>query len=606
MKFRNPILRLFSTSSSSPPTHQSSNNLVAVESAKKLHAHLIRKGAHTDPTAIADVLRSYALSTTKPHKILSLFDHIERPTIFVWNWTIKGLSLGERPSEAISVYNRMRHCGVCANKLTFIFVLKACARVPDIVHGWKVHVHCMKLGFESYLFVSNSLISMYGSCGEVGFAQKMFDGMHFRDLVSWNSLICGYSQVNKFREVKADAVTMVKVVLACSHLNDQEFVDHVVNYIEENGVKMDVFLANTLIDLYGRCGSVGLARNVFDHMDERNLVSWNAMIEGYVKAGDLVAAQELFESMPLRDVISWSSMIRGYSQTKQFSNALTLFREMMTAKVKPDEITLTSVLPACGHLGSLDVGKAIHEYIHEHKIKQDIHVGNSLIDMYCKCGCIEKALEVFREMKSKDTVSWTSIISGLAVNGYAIYALKFFSQMLSGGVPPSHVTFIGVLQACTHTGLVDEGFGYFVSMTKIHGIEPRMKHFGCMVDLLSRSGNLDRAYEFIKKMPVAPDATVWRILLSACKLHGNIAMAEIAMDKLLESDPSNSGNYVLLSNTYAGADRWDEAMNVRELMKECDVQKPPGCSSIEVNNGKHEPLTPDKLHFLSKEQVLTG
>ncbi|XP_042477984.1 pentatricopeptide repeat-containing protein At2g22410, mitochondrial-like isoform X1 [Macadamia integrifolia] len=589
-----------------------------MEVAKKLHARLIRNGSHTTPVAILDVLRVYALSPSFSQGAHLVFNQIEAPTLSIWNWMIRGYSLSDRPSEAICMYDQMRFQGVKENKLTFTFVFKACARVPDISYGRKIHVHCLKLGFDSCIFISNILIHMYASSGELNLAHKVFDAMLFRDLVSWNSLICGYSQCNRFQDVlllfgamqaekvKADAVTMVKVVLACSHLGYQEHANSVINYIEENHVEIDVYLGNTLMDLYGRHGSVELAQKMFDRLPERNTVSWNTLIMGYVKVGDVVAARELFDRMPSRDVISWTSMITGYCQKNRFFDALMLFQQMIAAKVKPDEITVASVLSASAHLGMLDMGKAIHNYIRMYNIKTDVYVGNSLIDMYCKCGCIENALKVFREMTDKDTVSWTAIISGLAVNGYAHDAIDFFSQMLREDIQPSEATFVSVLLACAHTGLVEKGFEYFESMTKFYCMEPKMKHYGCMVDLLSRSGNLDRAFGFIKNMPVDPDPIVWRILLSACKLQGNVLMAEIVTKKLIESDPDNSGNYVLLSNTYAGADRWDDAMNMRELMKDSDVHKVAGCSFIEADGMLLDSVMPEKHPFPAKDHAFTG
>lgn len=505
---------------------------------------------------------------------------------------IQGLSQSDQPNEAIDMYNNMYHQGFTGDNLTFIFVFKACARVKDIFHGQKVHAHVLKLGFGSYLFVSNALIHLYASCGRLGLARKLFDIMTNRDLVSWNSLICGYSQCKRFEEVlalfnsmqevnvKADAVTMVKVILACSNLGRWDIADSMVKYIEENNIEFDVYLGNTLIDVYGRRGLVDLAQEAFNQMLDKNIVSWNALIIGYAKVGRLIEAQKLFDEMPRRDVISWTSLITGYSRGNQFVEAVKLFREMMLAKVKPDEITLATVLSACAHIGSLDMGEAIHDYIKRHGTKCDLYLGNSLIDMYCKCGVVENALVVFHEMEKKDSVSWTSIISGLAVNGFADYALELFMQMLREGVRPTHGSFVGILLACTHAGLIDEGLQYFESMEKVYGLTPEMKHYGCVVDLLSRSGNVEKAYEFMKAMPIAPDVVVWRILLSACKLHGNLVLAEIATGKLLELDPSNSGNYILLSNTYACSDKWDDANRVRELMVESDVYKPSGWSSI--------------------------
>ncbi|KAI4328765.1 hypothetical protein L6164_021097 [Bauhinia variegata] len=591
MRLAKPISRSFGTFAGNPqPVGAITSN-----SVKVFHGHHIRNHLYTDPLYMFEVIKSYALSDKNLLKAKLVFNQIHRPTLSLWNLMIRGWSQSDRPREAIHMYRDMYHRGIVGNNLSFIFVFKSCGRESDILHGKIVHVHAIKLGFQSYLFVSNALIHMYASCGDPGFARTVFDGMGERDLVSWNSLICGYSQCNRFREVlglfeamqaenmKADAVTMVKVVLACSILGEWDIADAMVKYIEENQVKIDVYLGNTLIDMYGRRGLVNLAQEVFDRMQQKNTVSWNAMIMGYGKVGNLIAAQKIFDEMPQRDVISWTSMITGYSQANQFNEAVRLFKEMMAANVKPDEITVASILSACAHVGSLEVGEAVHDYICKYDVKADVYVGNALIDMYCKCGAVEKALEVFKGMRKKDSVSWTSVISGLAVNGFADSALEIFSQMLREGIRPSHGAFVGILMACAHAGLVDKGLMYFESMQKIYGLTPEMKHFGCVVDLLSRSGNLERAYEFIKAMPIAPDVIVWRILLSASKLHGNMAMAEIATNKLLELDPSNSGNYVLSSNTYAGLDRWDDVIKMRGLMEESKVQKPSGSSSIEIN-----------------------
>ncbi|CAL0304683.1 unnamed protein product [Lupinus luteus] len=565
---------------------------------KALHAHLIRTNLHTNPSSsISDVLRSYALSSTNILKANLVFHQIQRPTLSLWNLIIRGWSLSHQPIQAIHIYHQMyTQQALVGNNLTYPFLFKACARVLDFSSGKIAHARVLKLGFDSFVVVSNSLIHMYCCFGDLGFARKVFDGMPERDLVSWNSLICGYSQCKMFREVlgafeamkvagvKCDAVTMVKVVLACCFLDEWGVADVVVMYIEENEVKIDVYLGNTLIDMYGQRGMVNQAREVFDRMQQRNIVSWNAMIMGYGKVGNLVAAQELFDVMPQRDVITWTSMLTGYSQAKQFSEAVSLFKEMMEAKVKPDEITVASVLSACAHLGSLDVGEAVHHYIRKYDVKADVYVGNALIDMYCKCGVVEKALEVFKDMKKKDSVSWNSVIAGLAVNGFADSALDYYLQMLREGFKPSHGAFVGILLACAHAGLVDKGLEYFESMEKVYGLKPEMKHYGCVVDLLSRSGNLQRAYEFIKNMPIAPDVIVWRILLSASQVHGNIRFAEIATKKLLELDPSNSSNYVLSSHTYAGSNRWEDVIRMRGLMEDSNVQKPTGSSSIETND----------------------
>ncbi|PKI35777.1 hypothetical protein CRG98_043812 [Punica granatum] len=449
---------------------------------------------------------------------------------------IRGLSQSDEPASAIDLYRSMRRRGLAPSNSTFIFLFKACGRTGSLVCGEALHVHALKLGVGQHVFVSNALICTYYGCGRVELARKVFDEMPERDLVSWNSLICGYNRA--------------------------------VEYVEREKVEVDVYLGNTLIDFYGK------------------------------RAGDLASAQALFDQMPRRDVISWTSMITGYAQANCFSDSVKLFQDMMAAKVKPDKVTVASVLSACAHLGSLGIGRAVHDYIRSHNVKTDVYVGNALIDMYCKCASIEKAFEVFREMKDqKDEISWTSIIAGLAVNGYADQALELFLEMSTEGIKPTHGTFVGILLACSHAGLVDKGLEFFRSMEEVHGLRPEMKHYGCVVDLLSRSGNLERAYEFITEMPVSPDIVIWRILLSACKIHGNVAMAEIVTKKLLELDPSNSGNYVLLSNAYASLDRWHDATSVRDWMEESDVHKPSAWSSIESNKPPSHSSMRSPLHF---------
>ncbi|XP_010555776.1 PREDICTED: pentatricopeptide repeat-containing protein At2g29760, chloroplastic-like [Tarenaya hassleriana] len=563
----------------------------SIDAAKELHAHLIRTHLHTDPYSISSVIKAYALSPSHFSKARIAFDQTKRPTLLIWNYMIRGLSLGDRPDEAVRMYRLLCRRGLVGDNLTFIFVLKACSRVSGTVLGEEIHGRALKLGFESYLFVSNALIHMYGLCGCANIARKVFDGMLERDLVSWNSMICAYSQCDMYDEVlvlfesmrdadvEPDAVTLVKVLLACGHLGKQETADSVMKYIEKSQIEIDVYLGNTLIDMYGRRAE--LARKILDSMKETNTVSWNAMINGYAKTGNLEGARKLFDQMPRRDVISWTSIITGYCQTGHFADAVKLFQEMVKAKVKPDEITVASVLPACAHLGSLDTGQAIHKYIRTHDLKLDIYVGNALIDMYCKCGDVGKAMAVFDEMKEKDLVSWNSIISGLAVNGFASSAFDLFYRMFDENVKPNSGTFVGIFLACTHAGLVDKGLEFFEGMKSIHGVNPGMKHYGCIVDLLGRSGHLDKAYDFINAMPEEPDVVLWRILLSACKLHGNIHLAEVVMKKLSESDPSNSGNYLLFSNVYASSNRWDDATNARETMAKFNVKKPTGLSSIE-------------------------
>lgn len=564
-----------------------------MEAIKKLHGHLIVSGLYNCQYAMSKILRFYAI--LQPDLVLAhkVYGQIEAPTTYLWNIILRGLAQSDAPEDAIAFYNKARGKGMEPDNLTFPFVVKACARVGALKEGKQMHNHVLKFGLLSDIFVSNSLIHLYAACGDLCCARCVFDEMPVKDVVSWNSLICGYSRCNRLKEVlrlfklmhdagvRADKVTMVKVVSACTRLGDWSMADCLVRYIEDYGIEVDMYLGNTLIDYYGRRGQLQSAEKVFFNMKDRNAVTMNAMITAYSKAGDLVSARRLFEEIPGKDLISWSSMISGYSQASQFSDALELFRQMQRAKVKADAVVLASVLSACAHLGALDLGKWIHDYVRRHGIEADTILHNSLIDMYTKCGSTKEALQVFREMKKKDTLSWNSIIMGLANNGAEEEALNVFRAMLAEGFRPNEVTFLGVLIACANAELVEEGLGHFDSMRSLHGVEPQMKHYGAVVDLLGRAGRLTKALRFIAEMPVAPEPVVYRILLGAARTHGDLGVAEVAAERLREFDASNSGDYTLMSNAYAGADRWSDAMEVRQRMEDSRVRKLPACSVVD-------------------------
>ncbi|CAN6477297.1 unnamed protein product [Victoria cruziana] len=568
-------------------------------SLRKLHARLVVLGLERDVSSMLSMLSSCAPSSYDFEYACLIFERVERQSSFIWNTMIRTSAEGSKPEDAIGFYKRMKQVGIQPDNFTFPFSLKACSRSVEIAEGRKMHGDIVKMGLSSNVFVQNALIHMYAANKSIGDARQLFDRMPERDLVSWNSLISGYGQNGCFRDVLAlfqemqaqnvlaDEITMGKVILACSHLGEWGIARLMVEYIEKNSIKLDMFLCNTLIDMYGRCGCVDDAYRVFVGMPERNNVSWNAMITSFAKAGDTAAARRLFDEMPQRDLVSWTSIIAGYSQASQFSESLALFRRMLQENIKPDEITLVSVLSACGHLGALNIGKWIHNYIQQNGVKSDVYLGNALVDMYCKCGSIDMAVDVFYNMPQKDVLSWNSIILGLAVNGRANDALQLFPEMTRGGIRPNHVTFIGILLACSHEGFVDQGYEYFEQMINVYHLSPQMKHYGCMVDLLSRSGRLDEAYRFISKMPFEPDPVLWRTLLSACVVNGDVELAEMATKWLLVLEPTNSDNHVLLANVYSRAGRWTDAMRIREKMKGSNLEKTPGCSSIEVHGASY-------------------
>ncbi|KAJ6966062.1 pentatricopeptide repeat-containing protein [Populus alba x Populus x berolinensis] len=307
-------------------------------------------------------------------------------------------------------------------------------------------------------------------------------------------------------------------------------------------------------------------------------------------------AHQIFSHMPNKNVRSWTSMISGFVQCGKPKEAIDLFMKLEDEAVRPNEVTVVSVLAACADLGDLDLGRSVHEYSTKSGFERNVHVCNTLIDMYVKCGCLENARRVFYEMEERTVVSWSAMIAGLAMHGQAEEALCLFSEMIKLGVKPNGVTFIGLLHACSHMGLIDEGRRFFASMTADYGVIPQIEHYGCVVDLFSRAGLLEEAREFILSMPIKPNGVVWGALLGGCKVHKNIDLAEEAIKHLSELDPLNDGYYVVISNIYAEAERWEDAARVRKLMKDRGVKKTSGWSSITVNGVVHEFVAGDQTH----------
>ncbi|KAJ0974618.1 hypothetical protein J5N97_016583 [Dioscorea zingiberensis] len=496
------------------------------------------------------------------------------------NSKLHSLALGPCPNLAISLYDAIRAHGVAPDNYTFTSALKAAARLFTPQRGGEIHSLSFKLGFESDTFVLNSLIHMYSVCGLLEHARKAFDlAPDFsRDVVSWNSMISGYSQSNHCDEalrifgkmvgssIRMDAMTPVGALIACGRRNDLDTGRKIHALVVVNGFDLDFYLGSSLVSMYAKCGFVDLARRLFD-------------------------------GMPQRNVVCWTSIISGYAHSGLFIESIELFRQMQMQGVKADSATIASVVSSCAQVGALNQGRYLHAYCDTNGLGVILNVKNALIDMYSKCGDIERALQIFRGLVQRDVFSWTVMISGLAMNGYSKEALDLFWQMeVLVDVMPNEITFLGVLSACSHGGLVEKGYYYFNYMTKVYGLTPKIEHYGCMVDLLGRAKLVDQAEQFIKEMPIEPDAVIWRSLLFACRANGNVILAEFAADRILELEPRRCGSHVLLSNVYASTSKWDAVNRVRRVMYNNSIQKQPGCSFIEVNGIVNEFMVSDTLH----------
>lgn len=397
--------------------------------------------------------------------------------------------------------------------------------------------------------------------------------------------------------VEPNCFTFSAVLKVCSLEPGRALHCHAI----KSGFDSDLYVRTGLVDVYARAGDVWSAQHLFDTMPEKSLVSLTAMITCYAKHGKVDEARALFDGMMDRDVVCWNVMIDGYTQHGMPNEAMLLFRTMLAAKVKPNEVTVLSALSACGQIGALESGRWLHTYIANNRIQINVHVGTALIDMYSKCGSLEDARLVFNRIRDKDVVAWNTMIVGYAMHGFSQEALLLFNEMGRIGYQPTDITFIGILSACAHAGLVSQGREFFSSMKNNYGIKPKIEHYGCMVNLLSRAGHLEEAYDLIKNMDIDPDPVLWGTLLGACRLHGNTALGEEIAEFLVSHDLANSGTYILLSNIYAATGNWDGVARVRTIMKESGIQKEPGCSSIEVNNKIHEFVAGDKRHLKSKQ-----
>lgn len=583
-----------------------------MEHLKEIQTHLFKNNLEQNKEALNKsliVLTDPSLENLKYAE--KNFNFVESPSLFSYNVMIKAYVKSYGFKKALGLFDQLRIQGLWADNFTYPFVFKAIACLGEVLLGRKIHGFAIKCGIEYDCYVCNSMMDMYAMFGLIGVVKKLFDEMPARDSVSWNVLISGYVKCGQFEDairvfkrmncessLKPDEATIVSTLSACTSLKILELGKE-IHYYVANKFRFTEIINNALLDMYSKCGCLDIARQIFDAMPVKNLICWTSMVSGYVNCGQLDEARVLFERSPSRDIVLWTAMINGYVQFNRVEEAVDLFREMQIRKVKPDIYAVVTLLTGCAQLGALEQGKWIHEYIIGNNLRIDAIVGTALIDMYSKCGCIDKSLEIFRGLKGKDTALWTSIICGLATNGKTRIALDLFSEMKLAGFRPDDITFIGVLTACSHGGFVNEGRNYFNSMKNIYQIEPKLEHYGCFVDLLGRAGQLVEAERLLEQVPEKNDGILiplYGTLLSACRTYGYFEMAERLARKLTKIENKDSGVHTLMANMYASVERWEDVTMVREKMKSLGVKKSPGCSSIEIDGKVHEFLVGDLSH----------
>ncbi|CAN1327485.1 Pentatricopeptide repeat-containing protein DOT4, chloroplastic [Linum perenne] len=550
----------------------------SVKHGEWVHGYLLKFGFDFGSCSVPNSLMSFYFKAGRVESARKVFDKLSHRDVISWNSMMSGYAENGESKEALEIFRMMVSSGFDIDLASAVIVLSACGSSSHLSLGKMVHALGIKLLFNRETKFSNVLLDMYSKCGDLNAASIVFENTDERCVVSWTAMIQAYARagvhdkaIQLFEEMKMvgktrpDIFTLSMVLHACACSGSLESGKSVHNYIIEHGLESNLFVCNSLMDMYSKCGS----------MEDASL---------------------LFSQMQVKDIIAWNTIIGGYSKNDLPHEAICQFATMAQGDLGPDGITMSCVLPACASLAALETGREIHSHILRKGYLSDRHVANALVDMYVKCGALVLAKRIFDTIPSKDLVSWTVMIAGYGMHGLGKEAIEAFQQMRQEGIEPDQVSFVSVLYACSHSGLVNEGWRFFNIMQRECNIEPNLEHYACIVNLLSRSGKLQMAYKFIKAMPIKPDATIWGSLLCGCRIHHDVKLAEEVSEHVFELEPENTGYYVLLSNIYAEAEKWEEVRKMREKIGRRGLKKHPGCSWIDVNGRVHVFVAADSSH----------
>ncbi|CAN1166456.1 Pentatricopeptide repeat-containing protein At3g57430, chloroplastic [Linum perenne] len=570
---------------------------------KQLHGYSLRT-SHWMNTFTNNALMAMYAKLGRVDYAKGMFQLFEGRDLVTWNTMISSLSQNERFMEALVSLQLMGSEGIKADGVTLASVLPACSCLEMLGAGKEIHAYALRNGeLIRNSFVGSALVDMYCNCGQVESGRRVFDCVLDRRIEVWNAMITGYAQDEQDEEalmlfldmetngdgLYPNATTMSSVVPACVRSEAFSAKESIHGFVVKIGLESNRYIQNALMDMYSRMGKMEVSKLIFDSMEVRDVVSWNTMITGYVIKGCFDEALLMLKRMQRTD------QKKGTSSSDQDRVSL-----------KPNSITLMTMLPGCAWMAALAKGKEIHAYAIRNALVSNVAVGSALVDMYAKCGCLNLSKRVFDEMPNRNIVTWNVIIMAYGMHGKGEEALQLFQDMVSWakdeGVKPTEITFISVIAACSHSGLVDEGLAIFHSMKDEHGIEATADHYACTVDLLGRAGRVEQAYKLVKSMPSGFDKIgAWSSLLGACRLHQNVEIGEIAGESLIRLQPEVDSHYVLLSNVYATAGLWEKARSVRTRMGDIGLKKVPGCSWIEHGDEVHRFLAGDQSHPQSEK-----
>ncbi|KAL5999047.1 hypothetical protein ACLOJK_009997 [Asimina triloba] len=550
---------------------QACGKLEALEQGKQIHGYTFRTGWISDPlickclismycknsdlrlarrvfdsmdsrcsVAWNSMISGYALNGFIK-EAWQLFNAMElsetKPNIITWNSLLTGHSAFGSHIEVLEILRRMQASGLWPNATSVTCALQAVSQSGPLLSGKEIHGYAVRNGLENDIYVGTSLVDMYAKKLRLSDAEAVTHSMKFRNVFAWNSLISGYAYNGFFDKAL-----------------------ELLNMMEKNGVEPD-------------------------------LTTWNVLIFGYALRGfskkALVLIHQLKTLGLTPSMVSWTALISGCSQAGNYTESLDFFLQMQEEGIKPTLPTLASLLQACAGLAMIQKGAELHCYAMRNGFDGDIFIATALVDMYSKSGGLKYASRVFEGIQNKNIASWNAVIMGFAIHGLGREAISLFDCMCDSGICPDSITFTALLSGCRHAGLIAEGWKYFDNMRTEYGINPTLEHYACMVDLLGRGGYLDEAWDFLRNMPIEPDAGAWGALLGACKIHKNLELAEIAAEKLFQLEPDNSGNYVLMMSLYAAKNRWEDVENLRDVMNVVGAKNRPGWSWVWIDQTVH-------------------
>ncbi|KAL8260279.1 hypothetical protein R6Q59_028232 [Mikania micrantha] len=542
---------------------------------KELHAFLLKSVLYQD-TQVTNALVVMYTKCSKMKVAASVFSAMDEKDTITWNSLLSGYVQNGLYDDAVATFRKMQDADKKPDQCSIMSMISAVGRLGNLLNGLEIHAYAMKRRLDSNLHFCNTLVDMYAKCCKMNYAESLFERIKSKDNISWKTIIAGYvengffsralvsfreSQTNK---IEGDSMLLTSILQVCSELKLISIVKEIHVHIIRKGL-CDLALVNALINTYGKCGCVGYATRVF-------------------------------ELIKLKNVVSWTTMMCCLVQNGHANEALDVFISMKETQIEPDSVSLLTLLSAVANLSALRKGKEIHGYLIRKQFVLHGPILSSLVDMYASCGSLKNSFRVFNSIEVKDIVMWTSMVNAYGMHGMGKESVRLFNRMVDEKIHPDHVSFLAILYACSHSSLIDEGKQYFKSMVHNYGLSPWPDHYTCMVDLLGRANKLKEAILFVENMEISPNAAIWRSLLGACKVHSNTELGNFAAKKLLELDPYDSKNYVLVSKFYALCGQWDDLIYIRKKMKQKGLKKDPGCTWIEIRNKIHVFTVRDESH----------